>query len=383
MLALLAASALLALALVPERALTPTAVALALAPLVPLPWRHVAPVRVLLLVELLAFGARLAFGPNGPADVVVLVALYAVASRRGPGVSAAAVVLDVGLLAAAMLVAGDLPLGQLGSELLGQAVLGIVVALFGAYTASRRAHLRAVEGRATRLARTNELEAQAAVEEERRRIARELHDVVAHHVSVMTLHAGALQRHLEVQGADPELTAAAQGVRTTGQEAMQELGRMLDVLHRDRDAGHTTPQPTLRDLDGLVQRMREVGMPVDLTVTGPVDDVSPGVALTVHRIAQEALTNTLRHAGPVRTEVTLAVTPDAVRLEVRDHGTQQDPPSYPADPGTGGRGLRGMRERAALYAATLTAQRHPGGGFVVRVEVPLSPDATGPAGPST
>ncbi len=234
--------------------------------------------------------------------------------------------------------------------------------------------MHAVEERARRLARTNELEAQAAVEEERRRIARELHDVVAHHVSVMTLHAGALQRHLEVAGADAELTAAAAGVRTTGQEAMQELGRMLDVLHHERDAERTAPQPALGDLEGLVERMREVGMPVELSVDGPVGDVAPGVALAVYRIAQEALTNTLRHAGPVRTEVDLVVTSGTVRLEVRDHGRPQEPPTYPLGLVTGGNGLRGMRERAALYAGQVTAERHPGGGFVVRAELPRSTD---------
>jgi signal transduction histidine kinase len=376
-LALLATSALLSLLVVPDRGVTPAAVALALAPLLPLPWRHVAPVRVFVLVQLLALGTRVAFGPNGPADLIVLVALYAIASRRGLGVTAAAVGVDVGLLGAATAVAHDLPVGQLGGELLGQAAIDIVVALFGAYLASRRSHLHAVEDRARRLERTHELEAQAAVDEERRRIARELHDVVAHHVSVMTLHAGALQRHLEVSGADAELTAAAEGVRTTGQEAMQELGRMLDVLHREREGEHTAPQPTLRDLDILVDRMREVGMPVDLTVDGPTDDVPPGVALAVYRIAQEALTNTLRHAGPVPTEVDLVVAPAAVRLEVRDHGTHQAPPRYPLDVTTGGKGLRGMRERAALYAGHVTAQRHPEGGFVVRAEIPRSAERAG------
>lgn len=375
-LVLLAASAVLSFVLVPERELTPATAVIAFAPLVPLPWRHAAPVRAFVAVEVLALGARVAFGPNGPADLIVLVALYAVATRRGPGWAAAAVGIDVALLAGAA-VAGDLPPSQLGSELLGQAAVGVVVALFGVYMASRRAHLEAVEDRAKRLARTMELEAQAAVDAERRRIARELHDVVAHHVSVMTLHAGALQRHLEVAGADAELISAAEGVRSTGQEAMQELGRMLDLLHRDRDAEQTAPQPTLRDLDGLVERMRQVGMPVELTTDGQIDDVPPGLALTVFRIAQEALTNTLRHAGPVDTEVDLSVTADTIELEVRDHGTSESPPAYPREPGASGKGLAGMRERAGLYGGQVVAGPHPAGGFLVRAEVPRSGDPTG------
>lgn len=380
MLVLLGASAVFALAVVPERELGPAAVAVALLPLLPLPWRHVAPVRAFLAVELLALGARAMFGPNGPTDVIVLVALYGVASRRGPGWTAAAVGIDVALLTVSAGLGAGLSSGELGSEVLGQAVVGIAVALFGAYVSSRRSYLRATEDRAQRLARTAELEAQAAVDEERRRIARELHDVVAHHVSVMTLHAGALKRQLEVGGADAELVDAAEGVRTTGKEAMQELGRMLDVLHREPDAESTSPQPVLRDVEGLVERMRQVGMPVDLEVEGPVDDVPSGVALAVYRIAQEALTNTLRHAGAVRTEVSVVVTRTTVELEVRDHGTSGAPPNYPSEQGHGGKGLQGMRERAALYAGHVTAEPHPEGGFVVRAELPRSVATDGTTG---
>ena len=369
--AVLAVSAVTGLLVAPDRGMSAGSLALALAPLLALPWRHRAPLATFAMVELLALGARVAFGPNGPADLVVLVVLYGVASRRGPRWAALAVAVDVMALGVTAGMAAELPAAELRNELLGQGVLGLLVVLFGMYVAARRAHLQALEDRAARLARNTELEARAAVDDERRRVARELHDVVAHHVSVMTLHAGALERQLQVGGAGHELVDTAGQMRTTGQEAMYELRHMLDVLRHDRDEDATAPQPTLQDLDSLVERMRTVGMPVALTRRGPLERVPAGMALTLHRIVQEALTNTLRHAGPVATEVALQVTEDAVELEVRDHGPAPMPPTYPRRDEGGGHGIAGMRERAALYAGEVTAGPHPEGGFRVHVRMPL------------
>ena len=377
LLTLLAASAVLALLVAPDRGLTWDGLLLALAPLPAVAFRRRAPLAAFLAVEALAVGARVAFGPNGPADLVVVVAMYAVASRCRPRWAAVAVVVDVVAMAAAVSMGGNLSATELRGEVIGQVAIGVVVVLVGLYAAARRARMDALRDRAARLARTSELEARAAVEDERRRIARELHDVVAHHVSVMTLHAGALQRQLERAGADGELAAAAGEMRATGQEAMRELRRMLGVLH-DGDDAERGPQPNLTDLAALADRMREAGMAVTVTATGPLEDVPAGMALSIFRIAQEALTNTLRHAGPVPADLTVAVEPERVRLWVRDHPDATVPPTYQPGEPSSGHGLAGMRERAALYAGSIVAGPHPDGGFLVEAELPRVAPAVQP-----
>jgi signal transduction histidine kinase len=351
--------------------------ALAWTPLLVLWWRHDAPLVVFLLVEVLASPSRILYGANGPAELLVLVAMYTVASRLPLRWAVAAVIVDAVVMATA------LSLGEVADAALletgGQLLAGIVAVLLGLYVQSRRATERGLEERAARIEREGEANARAAVEDERRRIARELHDVVAHHVSVMTLQAGALEKRLQVAGGDEELAQTAVAIRRTGQEAMTELRRLLGVLHRDEDADGRAPQPDLGALAVLVRRMRETGMPVELEVTGPREEVSAGMALAVHRIVQEALTNTLRHAGPVPAEVRVVVGEDAVEVTVRDPGAPAGsaPPSYPEAGSQGaGRGLVGMRERAALFAGSVDAGPHPDGGFEVRASLPRDRTST-------
>jgi signal transduction histidine kinase len=341
--------------------------ALAWTPLLVLWWRHDAPLVVFFLVEVLASPSRILYGANGPAELLVLVAMYTVASRLPLRWAVAAVIVDAVVMATALTLseATDAALLETGGQLLA----GIVAVLLGLYVQSRRAAERGLEERAARIEREGEANARAAVDDERRRIARELHDVVAHHVSVMTLQAGALEKRLQVAGGDEELAQTAVAIRRTGQEAMTELRRLLGVLHRDEDADGRAPQPDLGALEPLIGRMRETGMPVELEVTGQREEVSAGMALAVHRIVQEALTNTLRHAGPVPAVVRVHVGEDTVEVVVRDRGPSAGsaPPSYPetGSPGAG-RGLVGMRERAALFAGSVDAGPHPDGGFEVR-----------------
>jgi signal transduction histidine kinase len=333
-------------------------------PLLVLWRRRASPVVVLLLVEVLAAPSRLLIGGNGPAELAVLVAVYTVAARRPVRVVVAVVALDA--LAMALLLALGPEAAPWPVEVIGQVSTAIVAALLGLYVRSRRATEQALRERAERLERERELTARAAVDEERRRIARELHDVVAHHVSVMTLHAGALERRLAAADADGASREAAAGIRTAGQQAMTELRRLLGLLHRDEDEDGRTPQPDLQALDLLVARMRETGMEVALSITGPADEVSAGMALAVYRIVQEALTNVLRHAGTVPVEVAVQVGTDEVEVRVRDHGPASGPP--PAYPGTaGGRGLVNMRERAALFAGTVESGPRSEGGYEVVV----------------
>lgn len=350
---------------------TPILVGTGLVPLIALAWRRDAPILVLALVVVLAAPSRYLAGANGPAELAVLVAVYTVASRRDVVTAAGAVALDLTVLAIALALAG--PADTLGVELIGQLAASLVAALLGMYVQSRRTAERVLRERADRLERERELHALAAVEEERRRISRELHDVVAHHVSVMTLRAGALEKHLQRATVDPDLVGTAGDIRVTGQQAMTELRRLLGLLRRDDDDDGRTPQPDLGALDLLASRMREAGMPLEVRVTGDVEEVGAGMALATYRIVQEALTNTLRHAGPVPTSVDVTVSASEVTIVVRDQGTGT-PPHYPEPETPGGHGLVGMRERASLFAGTVLAGPHPDGGFEVRATLPR--DAT-------
>lgn len=345
--------------------------AVGVAPLLVLCWRREAPLATFVLVALLAVPSRVLVGANGPAEVAVLMAIYTVASRRSLGWTLGVLVLDATILAVALSTGSAV--GSVGVELLGQLVAGTVVALLGLYVQSRRAAEAALRERAERLDRERDLNARAAVEEERRRISRELHDVVAHHVSVMTLKAGAMEKQLQHAPVDPELGEAAAGIRRTGQQAMTELRRLLGLLERDDTDDGRSPQPDLEALDLLAARMRDAQMPLDLTVVGEPDGVSAGMALAVYRIVQEALTNTLRHAGPVPTTVAVTVGDAAVSVRVRDRGTPPVPPVYPDGSEQTGRGLLGMRERASLFAGTVEAGPHPDGGFEVHAVLPRSP----------
>lgn len=340
-----------------------------LVPLLPLAWRRDAPLIVFALTQVSAIPSRLLVGANGPAELALLVAIYTVASRRNLVQSGSAVAIDVTILAAVLTVAG--PVEPVGIEVLGQLAASVVAALLGLYVQSRRTAERVLRERADRLEREREVNARAAVEEERRRISRELHDVVAHHVSVMTLKAGAMEKQLHRANVDPVLEETAAGIRQTGQQAMNELRRLLGLLRRDDDDDGRSPQPDLSALDLLVARMRDAGMPIDLTVTGPADAVSAGMALVVYRIVQEALTNTLRHAGPVPATVAVTVADREVELRIRDQGTRIDtPPRYPDDDASRGHGIVGMRERASLFAGTVDAGPHPDGGFEVHAILP-------------
>ena len=369
--ALLAGLALLAGAsagLAPVEVAVPVLLAVGLAPLPALWFRRDAPLAVFVLVQLLAAPSRWLAGANGPAELAVLVAIYTIASRRSVRWTIGAVALDSAAMAVWLALGGTAELQAV--EVVGQLAAGVMAALLGLYVQSRRTAEQALRERADRLDRERELNARAAVEEERRRIARELHDVVAHHVSVMTLTAGALERQLDNVSGDQQLTETAAGIRHTGQQAMAELRRLLGLLHRDRDDDGYTPQPDLDALELLTARMRDAGMPVELRVSGPTDGVSAGLALAIYRIVQEALTNTLRHAGPVPTRVEVTAHDTEVELRVRDQGVDLDaPPRYPDAAPAGGHGLVGMRERAALFGGTVSAGHHPDGGFEVHARL--------------
>jgi signal transduction histidine kinase len=209
--------------------------------------------------------------------------------------------------------------------------------------------------------------ASQSVAEERNRIARELHDVIGHSVSVMTVQASAVRRRLEPhQVVERE---ALETVETVGREALAEMRRMVGVLRQDGESADREPPPGLSELDRLAEKFRASGLPVSLSVTGDARDLAPGLDLTAYRLVQEGLTNTLRHArSPRRAEVAIDYRHDRLELAVRDDG---QPAAMTAVAAEAGNGLLGMRERVAVYGGSLIARTRPGGGFELLATLPL------------
>src|SRR6476469_1455164 len=243
----------------------------------------------------------------------------------------------------------------IGMLLLLPGVLGI---LFG----SRTRRLREVEARALRL----ELERREAIAEERSRIARELHDVIAHSVSVMTVQAGAAEEMLKV---DP--TRAVEPVRAvqeTGRQALVEMKRLVGVLREDDEEIGLAPQPGLADIERLVEQVRGAGLRVELRIEGERRPVPIGVDLSAYRVVQEALTNALKHARNASAVVTIRYGESDLAVEVTDDGR-------PGVDSAGGHGLIGMRERVGIFGGTFSAGPSESGGFAVRALLPLESTA--------
>jgi signal transduction histidine kinase len=231
------------------------------------------------------------------------------------------------------------------------------------FVTSREGHAREAEERAQRIANEQERASLQAVAEERQRIARELHDVIAHSVSVMTVQAGAVRRLLLPE--QERERQALEIVESTGREALTEMRRLVGLLREHGTMPEFAPQPSLRTLDILIGTVREAGLEVELDVQGQERELPPGVDLSAYRLVQEALTNTLKYAGPAQAWVTLRWRDDELELEVANNGH-----SEAASNGTG-HGLAGMRERVALCGGTLETGPRDGGGFVVRCHLPL------------
>jgi signal transduction histidine kinase len=257
----------------------------------------------------------------------------------------------------------------------------LVCFFLGRAVYNRRAYAAALEDRA----QTAELDRQAIVEravaDERRRIARELHDVVAHHVSVMGVLATGTRRALprDPVAADEALAT----IEETGRVALREMRRLLFVLRSDAEpAGELEPQPGLPGIEGLLEQVREAGLPVELIVRGDPGRLDPGIALAVYRITQEALTNALKHAGPASAEVRLSFDAGELTIEISDTGRGPRPGLAAGEtlpgplPVSLGHGLLGMRERINLYGGTLHAGARSGGGFRVAARIPLEPEFT-------
>jgi signal transduction histidine kinase len=244
-----------------------------------------------------------------------------------------------------------------------------VIAWTGGFVLNLRSeHARELAERSRQLELEQAQAAERAVTDERQRIARELHDVIAHSVSVMTVQAGAVRRLLL-----PEQERERQALETiehTGREALTEMRRLLGLLREGGATPEYAPQPSLRALDSLVAKVRESGLPVEVRVDGKPRDLPAGVDLSAYRVVQEALTNAIKHGKPSRAWIDVRWLDDAVELEVANDGDGR---------GTGdgtGRGLVGMRERVAVVGGELESGPREGGGYLVRARLPLSGAAT-------
>jgi signal transduction histidine kinase len=231
----------------------------------------------------------------------------------------------------------------------------------------RAQRARSLEQVAQALDREREISAELAVAEERARIAHELHDVIAHGVSVMVVQAAGAEEVLrrDPSAASPQALDAMRSIQTMGRESISELGRLLGVLQTHNGRAALEPQPTIAQLDSLCEKLRSTGMPVALEIEGELRGLPPGLDLAAYRIVQEALSNTLKHAGDASAIVRVRRTATSLGIEVTDDGA-----GTTSLEGTG-HGLVGMRERTTLYHGDLSVGPRDGGGFAVRAEFPL------------
>ncbi len=228
---------------------------------------------------------------------------------------------------------------------------------------------RAFQRRDRRAELEQDAKARAAVDEERARVARELHDMVAHAVSLVVVQAEAAEAVLDT---DPARTRQQlQAIQQTGRQALGEMTRLLGMLRRGDRKEPLAPQPSLAQLESLLAEVRGAGLAVDLESEGEPLPLPPGVDLTAYRIIQEALTNTRKHAAATRASVALRYETEALALSIVDDGRPVN-----GRPNAGGHGLVGMRERVQLYGGTLSTGRRPEGGYEVRVRLPLDPAST-------
>ncbi|MEV5569621.1 sensor histidine kinase [Spirillospora sp. NPDC052269] len=342
---------------------------LSVALLLPMVWRRRWPRATFAVVSLVSFVQWLVSTQVLVANGTVLMGLYAVTAycsfRWGlvaMGVTAVGAVLESYQQAS-----GELRVMR--GSLFPFAVVILAVWVLGLHMRTRRAYLRELEERAERLEHERDTEIQMARNAERARIAREMHDVVAHNVSVIVVQADGAAYAIDT---DPgRARQALEAISSTGRTALAEMRRLLGVLREEAAGQAYAPQPGLAQLDDLVEQVRTAGLPVTLERTGSASEVSEGRALTIYRIVQEALTNALKHGGPrTSARVTLHYGDDEVTVEVVDDGRGAAAP----DDGHG-HGLVGMRERAAVYGGEVDAAPRPGGGFAVKARIPVREEA--------
>ena len=335
--------------------------------IVPLGWRRRAPLSVLAIVmgsTVVGFYALYDLASQVHPDPFLpfLLAIYSVAAhadRRRAVIG--------GLLAAAAILAIDAPVllaGAVPNDVYAWLLYGLAWIL-GRALRRRQDLAAALQDRAALLEHDQEAKARSAVADERARIARELHDVIAHSLSVIVVQAAAERRIL---GQDHATTKEVLGsIEHTGRQALVELRRLLGVIRKTDQPPALRPQPTLARLDELLAQVRDAGLAVQLQTQGEPVPLPPGVDLSAYRIVQEALTNVLKHANARHAEVLVCYHPGELELEVSDDG------HGPTNGSGGGHGLVGMGERVALYGGALEAGRRDGGGYRLHARLRFEP----------
>ncbi len=343
--------------------LSPVTLALLLLENLPLIVRRRYPLAVLAVIagtSIVHLGL-LPAGQSPTAGLGILVAVYTVGERVDRRTSLTATTLTAALLA--LVFVGRAGIAAAALTLIQTELILIVAWLLGDATRIRRLYAGTLEERAQRLERERDERAERAVRDERVRIARELHDVVTHHVSVMVIQAGGALRVIEKR--PDEARTALEAIGTTGRLALIDMRRMLGILGEQEASD---PTPGLDRLDELLEQLRSAGLAVDLVVEGDARPLDPGLEVSAYRIVQEALTNSLKHARGGRALVFVRYGVDALEITIEDErgpGT-----SATLEPAHEGRGLIGMRERATMLRGSLVA--HPtAGGFVVTARLPI------------
>lgn len=351
-----------------ERPTNAFAAFLVLASIVPLFWRHTRAFHALIVICSAAVIYEALDFPDSPLNAIsALFSIYAAAaygSRRTAVFAGWFSAVVLGLI----LWANWDHEATIGSAIANYIIFGTAW-VAGDNIRQRRERVAALEQRAAFAEASKEEEAARAVAAERTRIARELHDVVAHSVSVMVVQAGAARRMLTRDEPDPaKAIEALESVELTGRESLTELRRLLGVLRRDDDRSFgRVPQPSIVYVDSLIEQSREAGLDVALVIEGDPKPLAAGVDLTGYRIVQEALTNVLKHAGPSsHADVHICYADTMLEIVVTDDGRGSD-----GDLPSGGHGLVGMRERVSLFGGDLQVGNRAGGGFQVRATLPL------------
>ncbi|MGW4204463.1 sensor histidine kinase [Streptomyces sp. NPDC004726] len=336
------------------------------------------PEKMLILAALLGV-AQLALDiPVLPGDFAMMVIIYTVAAQSASR-WASRLALVGGLCAAAL---SQIRWPEQDTNTLGRIFFAIILTVpfalawtLGDSIRTRRAYFLQLEERAARLEKEREAQSKVAVAAERARIARELHDVVAHNVSVMVVQADGAAYVLDA--APDQAKQALQTISTTGRQALAEMRRLLGVLRTgdDPESGEYVPQPDVQQIEELVEQVRRSGVTVDFKIEGTPRQLPSGVELTAYRIVQEALTNSRKHGGPeVGASVRLVYFDDGLGLLVEDDGRGAAHELYEDGGADGqGHGLIGMRERVGMVGGTLDAGPRPGGGFRISALLPLKP----------
>ncbi|WP_458788574.1 sensor histidine kinase [Pseudonocardia nantongensis] len=298
-----------------------------------------------------------------PADIMILLALYRVALERSRSTSVAVAVV-AGITVVVATLRWDNPYFAT-SEAVSTILLVVSVWIWGSMVGIRRAYVAALEDRAAQLARDQENQNRIIVAEERSRIAREIHDIVSHGLSVVVVMAQGAAAKVHT---DPDRAQQAmRTVESSGRTALADMRSMLHVL-RDDEPGSQAPPPRIEQLGLLVDDARTAGSPVELTCRGTDRALPAGVDLAVYRIVQEALTNARKHAGPDLTRIDVGLTVDDSGVEVRIRDDGVGPPSGRRH---GGHGVIGMRERVAACGGELQVGQAPGGGFEIIATLPI------------